>query len=41
MKGEGFNDGYQSVPTNWSPNSSARKRDFFRLVSEITGQGQN
>ena len=36
MKGEGFDDGYQSVPVNWGL-SSDRKRGFFRLLSEITG----
>jgi hypothetical protein len=37
-KGEGFDEGYQSVPVNWKT-SSARKRGFFRLLSEITGEG--
>ncbi len=36
MQGEGFDDGYQSVPVNWRI-SSARKRGFFRLLAEITG----
>jgi hypothetical protein len=36
MKGEGFEEGYQSVPVNWGI-SSARKRGFFNLVAEITG----
>ncbi|MCO6458942.1 MAG: hypothetical protein J5I93_26850 [Pirellulaceae bacterium] len=36
MKGEGFDDGYQSVPVNWGI-SSPRKRGFFQLLSEITG----
>ena len=36
MQGEGFNDGYQSVPVNWGL-SSPRKKGFFRLVAEITG----
>jgi hypothetical protein len=36
MKGEGPNDGYQSVPVNWGI-SSERKRAFFRLLSEIVG----
>jgi hypothetical protein len=36
MKGEAFDEGYQSVPVNWGI-SSARKRGFFRLVSEMTG----
>jgi len=35
MKGEGFDDGYQSVPVNWGL-SSQRKRAFFKLLSEIT-----
>ena len=36
IKGEGFNEGYQSVPVNWGI-SSERKRGFFRLLAEITG----
>lgn len=36
MKGETFDDGYQSVPVNWNI-SSLRKRGFFQLVAEITG----
>ncbi len=36
MKGEGFEDGYQSVPVDWGI-SSARKRGFFNLLAEITG----
>jgi hypothetical protein len=36
MKDEGFDEGYQSVPVNWGL-SSARKRDFFKLLAEITG----
>jgi hypothetical protein len=36
MKGEGFDEGYQSVPVNWGI-SSARKKGFFKLVKEITG----
>ncbi len=36
MTGEGFDEGYQSVPVNWRI-SSARKRGFFRLVREMTG----
>jgi hypothetical protein len=35
-KGEGFDEGYQSVPVNWRI-SSARKRGFFRLLADITG----
>jgi hypothetical protein len=37
MKGEGFDEGYQSVPVNWRT-SSVRKKGFFKLLSEITGQ---
>jgi hypothetical protein len=37
MKDEGFDDGYQSVPVNWSL-SSPRKKGFFKLLSEITGE---
>lgn len=37
MKGEGFDEGFQSVPVNWSI-SSDRKRGFFKLLSEITGE---
>jgi hypothetical protein len=36
MKGEGFADGYQSVPTDWGINSP-RKRAFFAKLREITG----
>jgi hypothetical protein len=36
MKGEGFEDGYQSVPVDWQI-SSSRKKGFFRLLAEITG----
>jgi hypothetical protein len=36
MTGEGFDEGFQSVPVNWGI-SSARKRGFFHLLSEITG----
>jgi hypothetical protein len=39
MKGEGFDDGYQSVPVNWGI-SSARKRGFFNLLAEITASGE-
>ena len=35
MKGEGFDDGYQSVPVNWGI-SSERKRQFFSLLKEMT-----
>ena len=36
MPGEGFDDGYQSVPVNWEI-SSKRKRAFFSLLKEMTG----
>ena len=36
MKGEGFDDGYQSVPVNWGI-SSPRKKAFFDKLKEITG----
>jgi len=36
MRGEGFDDGYQSVPVNWGL-SSPRKKAFFKLLAEITG----
>jgi hypothetical protein len=36
MRGEGYDDGYQSVPVNWRI-SSERKRGFFRLLAEVTG----
>lgn len=38
-KGEGFDEGYQSVPVNWGI-SSPRKQGFFRLLGEITGSGE-
>ncbi len=34
--GEGFDEGFQSVPVNWRI-SSERKRAFFNLLAEITG----
>ena len=37
MKNEGYDEGYQSVPVNWGI-SSPRKRGFFKLLSEITGE---
>lgn len=37
-KGEGFDEGYQSPPVSWGINSN-RKRGFFNLVAEITGNG--
>lgn len=36
MAGEGFDDGYQSVPTNWGI-SSPRKKAFFERLKEMTG----
>ena len=36
MKGEGYDDGYQSVPVNWEI-SSPRKKAFFSKLEEITG----
>ena len=36
MKGEGFVDGYQSVPVDWGINSP-RKKAFFAKLKEITG----
>ena len=36
MKGEGFAEGYQSVPVDWGINS-VRKKGFFGLMKEITG----
>jgi len=35
-RGEGFDEGFQSVPVNWGI-SSERKRAFFGLLAEITG----
>ena len=39
MPGEGFDEGYQSVPVNWAI-SSDRKRGFFGLLNEITSGGR-
>jgi hypothetical protein len=36
MKDEKYEDGYQSVPVDWGINSE-RKKQFFRLLKEITG----
>jgi hypothetical protein len=36
--GEKFEDGYQSPPVDWKIGSE-RKRSFFNLLSEITGEG--
>jgi hypothetical protein len=35
-KGEGFDEGYQSVPVNWKT-SSERKRAFLARIAEIVG----
>ena len=40
MAGEGYDEGYQNVPVNWSI-SSERKRGFFGLLAEITGVEQS
>jgi hypothetical protein len=37
MDGEGPGEGYQSVPVDWTTRSE-RKRGFFRLLAEITGE---
>jgi hypothetical protein len=39
MKNEAYDDGYQSVPVNWGI-SSARKRGFFELLANVTGEGE-
>jgi hypothetical protein len=36
-KGENFPEGFQSMPADWGIHSD-RKRDFFRLVSEMSGE---
>lgn len=36
MKGEGFEQGYQSIPVDWGIHSE-RKRQFFKKLKEITG----
>jgi hypothetical protein len=36
MKGEGFEQGYQSVPVDWGIHSQ-RKKQFFKTLKEITG----
>jgi predicted permease len=36
LAGEGYDEGYQSVPVNWGI-SSGRKRGFFGLLKEMTG----
>jgi hypothetical protein len=37
MKDEKFDEGYQSVPVNWKT-VSERKKGFYKLLSEITGE---
>jgi hypothetical protein len=39
MKDEAFEEGYQSVPTDWSI-SSKRKKAFFNLLAELTGSAK-
>lgn len=36
MEGEGYHEGYQSVPVDWTI-SSDRKRGFFGLLRKVTG----
>jgi hypothetical protein len=36
MEGEGFQEGYQSVPVDWSIRSQ-RKKGFFDLLAKVTG----
>jgi len=38
MKDEGFHEGYQSVPVDWTA-SSERKRGFYELLTKVTGAG--
>ena len=38
LAGDRFDDGYQSVPVNWTI-SSQRKREFFELLATVTGVG--
>ena len=40
MEGEGFREGYQSVPVDWSTDGSERKRGFFELLAKVTGQAE-
>lgn len=35
--GESFAEGFQSMPADWSPASSDRKRRFFAALAEVTG----
>ena len=36
MKDERGDEGFQSVPVNWSP-TSARKKGFFKMLADVTG----
>ena len=36
-KGEDFNEGFQNVPADWTI-ASDRKREFFQMVSQMTGE---
>jgi len=36
-KGEGFNEGFQCVPVDWTIGSD-RKRKYFYLLSDMTGK---
>ncbi len=40
LKGEPFQNGFQSVPVDWKI-SSERKRQFFQKISEITGASKS
>lgn len=40
QQNESYDEGYQSVPVNWKT-SSERKRGFFKLLSEMTGESPN
>jgi hypothetical protein len=39
MQGEGFEEGYQSVPVDWGI-ISPRKKGFFNLLAQVTGSDQ-
>jgi hypothetical protein len=38
MSGEGYHEGFQSVPVDWTI-SSSRKQGFFELLTRVTEQG--
>jgi hypothetical protein len=40
MEGEGYREGYQSVPVDWEI-GSARKRGFFGLLAQVTSAAEN